>query len=73
MRRAINANLRIGGEVELEMLLAFANRKNISTMLKTEMLATIGIWANLSVLDRLHGRYRSVIKRYSARVIAKVL
>jgi hypothetical protein len=55
------------------MLLAFANRKNISTMLKTEMLATIGIWANLSVLDRLHGRYRSVIKRYSARVIAKVL
>ena len=72
LRRAINASLRVGGEAELEMLIAFANRGDISNELKAEALATIGTWANPSVLDRVDGRYRGEINRDSAPVIAKV-
>lgn len=62
-RRAINAALRVGGEKELENLIAFAKRKDISNTLRGEALATIGTWAEPSVLDRVDGRYRGEIKR----------
>ena len=63
LRRAINAALRVGGDKELENLIAFAKDKNRSNVLRGEALATIGTWAEPSVLDRVDGRFRGKIKR----------
>ncbi|MEY4902555.1 MAG: hypothetical protein RLZZ292_370 [Bacteroidota bacterium] len=58
LRRAINAALRVGGEKELTTLIDFAKRNDITDVLKIEALATLGTWANPSVLDRVDGRLR---------------
>lgn len=63
LRRSINAALRVGGEKELELLLAFAQRPGVSSALQAEALATLGTWANPSVLDRVDGRYRGKVER----------
>lgn len=63
LRRAINAALRVGGAQELDMLIAFAKRTDIKDEIKAEALATLGSWANPSVLDRVDGRYRGKLER----------
>ncbi|NNE78047.1 MAG: c-type cytochrome, partial [Pricia sp.] len=72
LRRAINAALRVGGEKELENLIAFAKRTNVSNALRGEALATIGTWAEPSVLDRVDGWYRGEIKRDPNSVKQKI-
>ncbi|MDX2283371.1 MAG: heme-binding protein [Bacteroidia bacterium] len=72
LRRAINAALRVGGEQELGLLLAFAGRDGLSTPMRAEALAALGTWARPSVLDRVDGRYRGVIERDPAPVAARV-
>lgn len=72
IRRAINACLRVGGEQELDMLIAYSERSDISDVLRAEALATIGSWANPSVLDRVDGRYRGELIRNAAVVNAKI-
>lgn len=72
LRRAINAALRIGSPEQLDLLISFAKRKNVSDELRGEALATIGSWANPSPLDRVDGRYRGVVKRDAAIVRAKI-
>ena len=72
LRRAINANLRVGGEAQLQALLDFAKRKDASKELRTEALAALGTWASPSVLDRVDGRYRGVLKRDAVAARAKV-
>lgn len=68
LRRAINANLRVGGTEQLERVVAFAKRKNIGKSLQAEALATLGTWAQPSVMDRVDGRYRGVIDRNATQV-----
>jgi quinoprotein glucose dehydrogenase len=63
LRRAINAALRVGGEPQLSDLVAFARRTDLPKEIRSEALATLGTWANPSVLDRVDGRYRGVIQR----------
>jgi putative heme-binding domain-containing protein len=58
LRRAINAALRVSSEKEIDMVIDFARRTNISDEIKAEALATIGTWSNPSVLDRVDGRFR---------------
>jgi putative membrane-bound dehydrogenase-like protein len=72
LRRAINAALRVGGDKELDELINFATRTDISDVIKAEALATIGLWANPSVLDRVDGRNRGKIERSPAVVKAKI-
>jgi quinoprotein glucose dehydrogenase len=72
LRRAINAALRVGGEKELDILIAFSTRTDIKDDLKAEALATIGSWADPSVLDRVDGRFRGPIKRDIQALKAKV-
>src|SRR5690606_16392058 len=72
LRRAINACLRVGGDKEMDLLIAFAGRKDVSATLRAEALATLGTWANPSPLDRVDGRYRGVVKRESGPVVTKV-
>jgi quinoprotein glucose dehydrogenase len=72
IRRTINASLRVGSPEQLDLLVAFAKRKDVSDVLRGEALATIGTWANPSPLDRVDGRYRGVITRDPAIVRAKI-
>lgn len=72
LRRAINAALRVGGDKELDELIAFSTRTDIKDNIKAEALATIGSWATPSVLDRVDGRFRGEIKRDPSVVRAKV-
>ncbi len=72
LRRAINACLRVGGETELEMLIAFARRAEVSPVLRSEALAALGTWADLSVLDRVDGYYRGEVKRDPTLVRQKI-
>jgi quinoprotein glucose dehydrogenase len=72
LRRAINASLRVGGEEQLNNLIAFTKRKDVDKELRAEALATLGSWANPSVLDRVDGRYRGVITRNPEVVKTKI-
>ncbi|WP_273565993.1 HEAT repeat domain-containing protein [Maribacter halichondriae] len=72
LRRSINAALRVGGEEELNNLIAFAKRQDVPSNLKGEALAAIGTWASPSVLDRVDGRYRGEIKRDAAPIKQKI-
>ncbi|WP_111629315.1 DUF7133 domain-containing protein [Larkinella arboricola] len=72
LRRAINACLRVGGDEQLNTLVAFAQRKDVTKELRAEALATLGTWANPSVLDRVDGWYRGAVERNPAVVKAKL-
>ncbi|NIJ51590.1 PVC-type heme-binding CxxCH protein [Dyadobacter arcticus] len=72
LRRAINAALRVGGEAELNDLIAFAKRKDIDKNIRAEALATLGTWASPSVMDRVDGRYRGPAEKNPATIKAKL-
>jgi putative heme-binding domain-containing protein len=72
LRRAINAALRVGSAKELDLLIAFSTRTDINDTIKAEALATLGSWANPSVLDRVDGRYRGQLVHDGALVKAKI-
>jgi len=63
LRRSINAALRIGGKKEMNNLIDFAKKLNISSELRGEALAALGTWGSPSVLDRVDGRLRGEVTR----------
>jgi len=63
LRRAISAAQRVGTQKELDLLAAFAGRKNVSPVLRAEAMAALGTWAEPSLVDRVDGYYRGTIKR----------
>ncbi|MFZ6002214.1 MAG: HEAT repeat domain-containing protein [Bacteroidota bacterium] len=71
VRRAINANLRVGTDKALENLITYANNTASPLAMRAEALATLSTWAKPSVLDRVDGRYRGAITRDPASVKAK--
>jgi putative membrane-bound dehydrogenase-like protein len=73
LRRSINAALRVGGDNELNNLIAFAKRKEVPKILRGEALSALATWASPSVLDRVDGRYRGEIHRDSTIVKAKII
>ena len=72
LRRAINACLRVGTAKEIDLLIQFAERSDISDAIRAEAIATLGSWANPSVMDRVDGRHRGALKRNPADVVAKI-
>ncbi|CAG5069870.1 hypothetical protein DYBT9623_02607 [Dyadobacter sp. CECT 9623] len=72
LRRAINAALRVGGDAQLNDLIAFAKRTDVEKEIRAEALATLGTWASPSVMDRVDGRYRGVVERNAATIKGKV-
>ncbi|SHK44759.1 putative membrane-bound dehydrogenase domain-containing protein [Maribacter aquivivus] len=72
LRRAINAALRVGGDEQLDMLINFAKRRNVSSDLRGEALAALGTWNNPSLLDRVDGRYRGEIIRENSQLEEKI-
>ncbi len=63
MRRAINVALRLGTPESLNALIVYSKKLNISDALRAEAIATLGSWAEPSVLDRVDGRYRGIVLR----------
>ena len=63
IRRAVNANLRVGKPENLAQLKAYALDDRVPDLLRAEALAALSTWANPSPLDRVDGRYRGKIER----------
>lgn len=71
IRRVINANLRVGTKEALQNLLNYSINQNNPAAMRAEAIAALSTWVNPSVLDRVDGRYRGVIKRDSQLVNAQ--
>lgn len=63
IRRAINANLRIGGTEAAERLAQYAVSTSAPLKMKQDALWALGYWENPPVLDRVEGRYRVLPSR----------
>lgn len=68
LRRAINANLRVGTEEAMMNLINYASNEAAPAAMRAEALAALSTWAKPSVLDRVDGRYRGEISRDAAAV-----
>lgn len=63
IRRAINANLRLGTSKNMNNLLAYAMNSGAPESMRVEAIEALGTWAKPSVLDRVDGRYRGEVTR----------
>lgn len=63
IRRAINANLRVGTAQAMSNLIVYAQKQAAPVVMRTEALQVLGTWAKPSVLDRVDGRSRGVVER----------
>lgn len=63
IRRAINANLRVGNLENINFLLAYAQEPAAPAPMRAEALEALSTWAKPSVHDRVDGRYRGPIVR----------
>jgi putative heme-binding domain-containing protein len=63
LRRAINANLRVGNEEALDHLLSFAEMETAPETMRVEAINALSTWSEPSVLDRVDGRYRGLKQR----------
>ena len=68
IRRVINANNRVGDDASVARLIAYAKDKSRPEAMRVEALATLSVWAEPSVFDRVDGRYRGVITRDLANI-----
>jgi quinoprotein glucose dehydrogenase len=69
IRRAINANLEVGSDDALKVLLDFSKRVDMPVAMRVEAIAAISTWAKPSVLDRVDGQYRGESTRDPNRTI----
>ena len=58
IRRAINANFRVGRPVDAERLARYASNLSAPENMRTTALACLALWAQPPVLDAVEGRYR---------------
>lgn len=63
LRRAINANLRIGTDTAMQNLIDYARKESGPAEMRAEAIDALSGWANPSVLDRVDGRFRGEIVR----------
>lgn len=63
IRRAINANLRVGTAEAAQRVAAFALRSDAPPAMRVEALDVLGVWAEPSPLDRVDGAYRGDVRR----------
>ncbi len=63
IRRAINANLRVGSESALSNLLNYIPREGAPEAMRKEAIDALSTWASPSLLDRVDGRYRGEMSR----------
>ena len=70
LRRAISANVRVGGQESVERLANFASRSGAPADLRAEALASLATWGHPSVFDRVDGRYRGEFTQDSSLAAA---
>ena len=58
LRRAINANSRLGGSEEARRLTDLALREDLPEAIRAEAIDALAVWGNPSVVDRVDGTYR---------------
>lgn len=63
LRRAINANLRVGGDDALGLVLDFIGLESAPEAMRIEAIEALSNWHNPSLLDRVTGRFRGEVKR----------
>jgi len=63
IRRAISANLRIGGASAAKALINYAAMSSAPESMRIEALETLLTWCEPEPLDRVEGRYRPLEKR----------
>jgi putative membrane-bound dehydrogenase-like protein len=63
IRRAINANLRVGAPENLTLLTAYAENTAAPAELRAEAVAALGTWSQPSVTDRVDGFYHGPVER----------
>lgn len=63
IRRAINANLRVGSPEAMKNLLTYASAPGNPVAMRVEAIAALSTWARPSLLDRVDGRHRGEIRR----------
>ncbi len=63
VRRAINANLRVGTNENLQNLLNYISFEEAPVAMRNEAIDAMSTWAKPSVLDRVDGRYRGEVSR----------
>jgi putative heme-binding domain-containing protein len=63
IRRAINANLRVGGSENLQNLMNYISFEEAPVEMRNEAIDAISTWAKPSVLDRVDGRFRGEVSR----------
>lgn len=68
VRRAINANLRLGGDLQMQQLIDYLKDENRPIAMRNEAIDALSTWAKPSVLDRVDGRFRGEITRPLAPV-----
>lgn len=63
VRRAVNANFRIGDPASAERLATYAVNDNKPLPLRLDALDALTRWADLPEIDRIEGRYRKLAQR----------
>ena len=71
IRRAINANLRVGTEAALQNVIDYSLKEGTPASMRAEAIEAISTWPKPSLVDRVDGRYRGAIERDPALVINK--
>ncbi len=76
IRRAINANLRVGNEENIDYLVNYVQRASAPAGMRGEALQAMSTWSNPSVFDRVDGRYLGPVERddsYLKQELAPIL
>ncbi len=63
IRRAINANLRVGNPENMEALVQYTQQTSHPVAMRSEASDALGTFASPSVLNRVDGRYHGPIER----------
>ncbi|MDO1447117.1 HEAT repeat domain-containing protein [Rhodocytophaga aerolata] len=63
IRRAINANLRVGTDKAMQNLINYSMKETAPAAMRAEAIDALSTWSKPSVVDRVDGRYRGVIER----------
>ncbi|QNF35120.1 HEAT repeat domain-containing protein [Adhaeribacter swui] len=71
IRRAINANLRVGSPEAMQNLINYAQKEGNPVAMRAEALDALSTWAKPSVLDRVDGHLRGVVQRDAALLVNK--
>lgn len=63
VRRAINANLRVGTDEAMQNLIDYAGTQTNPPAMRAEAIDALSTWSRPSVVDRVDGRYRGIVER----------